>query len=943
MNFSDLRLAAVAQTHTMGSPPHHKISNTFEYNSVGEMISTESVDEGKSEFVYTQDGILRFSQSAQQRIDNKFSYTNYDHLIRPVEMGIIDEGNPQNIKFQNHNGDITLQTGDVAVTDPSVLETIGSISVGASYRTDETHISYDIPDPGLYAATGLPTSYLQEYIRGRISKVWNDNTTTWYSYYPDGRLDWMATKINGLGTKTIHYTYNKFGSAESIVYQKNSPSDYFEHKYLYDRVGNLKKALTRNSSTAAYNLEAEYLYNIQGQLERVEIAENLQGIDYIYNTLGMLKTINSPNLGEELRRYYRDPGRDGINGFETDIFGMSFDYFQGDYSRDGKHRIISGTAQNEFFDGQTAAIRWNTAANPAATDEHISYDFEYTKKGWLKSAFYTSVGPIGNNTVPPTTQTGPFGQYSLSNLDYDKNGNIQNLLRKGNASAPSMDILIYNYDPQKRNRLALVGDLASPTNYNTDIDHQGAWNALDPMTWNYVYDAEGRMIEDRQAKLKYHYNGYGLVDLVEKDHGSGYKPFVTFEYSDAGLRSRKITHNAAGTPIKYTWYVRDASGAEVAKYEQNVGQGVQPPEYPILADARLGIYDRQTNKRTYEFIDHLGNVRATFERNGSGGLTISSYTDYYPFGSPLPGRNAISSPQYEHGYQGQFTEHDQETGLDAFELRLWDSRLARWTSTDPYGQYASPYLGMGNNPINNYDADGGWSWLGTGIGAAIGGGIGYAVTGTLEGAIGGALMGGAIGGNSISATFQSGQIGPVGHVASATGKAGFELSVDLGQMAASTLLVGSGAIDGARQGRNFYEEAIDGMILNDGSKLSLSQIEMSFEDDAQANARYRGKKGGRHHINYSIGDYEETADNIRALTIHEYFGHGVRGYNDRTKTHHKAYFATINSRYWSKTTLLFKQSTVNKMYQYYYNETGSNILPKKYQSTFYKYQTIFKY
>lgn len=45
--------------------------------------------------------------------------------------------------------------------------------------------------------------------------------------------------------------------------------------------------------------------------------------------------------------------------------------------------------------------------------------------------------------------------------------------------------------------------------------------------------------------------------------------------------------------------------------------------------------------------------------------------------------------------------------MEAFELRLWDGRLGRWLSPDPYGQYASPYLGMGNNPISMIDADGG--------------------------------------------------------------------------------------------------------------------------------------------------------------------------------------------------------------------------------------------
>ena len=60
---------------------------------------------------------------------------------------------------------------------------------------------------------------------------------------------------------------------------------------------------------------------------------------------------------------------------------------------------------------------------------------------------------------------------------------------------------------------------------------------------------------------------------------------------------------------------------------------------------------------------------------------------------------------YRYAYQGQ--EKDPETGKEAFELRLWDSRIGRWLTTDPAGQYSSPYLGMGNNPVNGVDGDGG--------------------------------------------------------------------------------------------------------------------------------------------------------------------------------------------------------------------------------------------
>ncbi|MEM6814947.1 MAG: RHS repeat-associated core domain-containing protein [Bacteroidota bacterium] len=53
---------------------------------------------------------------------------------------------------------------------------------------------------------------------------------------------------------------------------------------------------------------------------------------------------------------------------------------------------------------------------------------------------------------------------------------------------------------------------------------------------------------------------------------------------------------------------------------------------------------------------------------------------------------------------------NSERGLECnhFELRMYDPLIGRWLQVDPYGQYASSYLGMGNNPINRVDPDGGF-------------------------------------------------------------------------------------------------------------------------------------------------------------------------------------------------------------------------------------------
>ena len=110
-----------------------------------------------------------------------------------------------------------------------------------------------------------------------------------------------------------------------------------------------------------------------------------------------------------------------------------------------------------------------------------------------------------------------------------------------------------------------------------------------------------------------------------------------------------------------------------------------------------------------------GNVRVTFTRDDAGQPELLSHYDYYPYGMPMPGRQ-LNPANHRYGYQGEFAEKDRETGFNHFELRDYDSRIGRWFAPDPYHQFISPYIGMGNNPIFHIDPSGGrctWSHYST--------------------------------------------------------------------------------------------------------------------------------------------------------------------------------------------------------------------------------------
>ena len=59
--------------------------------------------------------------------------------------------------------------------------------------------------------------------------------------------------------------------------------------------------------------------------------------------------------------------------------------------------------------------------------------------------------------------------------------------------------------------------------------------------------------------------------------------------------------------------------------------------------------------------------------------------------------------------------------------------------------------------------------------------------------------------------------------------------------------------------------------------------------------------------------YESTVENLAgSLLYHEWYGHGRKFYSNRTRTHHKAYEAVMNSPLWEKTTERFKLAILKK-------------------------------
>ncbi|MBA3900095.1 MAG: RHS repeat-associated core domain-containing protein [Bacteroidetes bacterium] len=136
---------------------------------------------------------------------------------------------------------------------------------------------------------------------------------------------------------------------------------------------------------------------------------------------------------------------------------------------------------------------------------------------------------------------------------------------------------------------------------------------------------------------------------------------------------------------------------------------------------------RTVGNKQYELTDHLGNVRAVVsDRRGaeresnqsspnymsfiSNFAQVESFTDYYAFGSIMPGRS-YNSGDYRYAFNGMERDDEVKGNGNHYttEWRQYDPRLGRFFSIDPaMAKYPdwSPYVFSFNNPINFNDPDG---------------------------------------------------------------------------------------------------------------------------------------------------------------------------------------------------------------------------------------------
>ena len=452
-----------------------------------------------------------------------------------------------------------------------------------SYTENEYLVSTDVMEAQL-DFTGKPLKTKTTHTRNAKTI----STLDTYTYDATGRL-LSQTQCIGDASMGDNCSDNTSTIVENLEVKNNQNSLISAPRSITIKNALLKAGTHVKISPNSANKNEELIfynsYDNLGQLQEkkvggsigtnYETSKALQTISYDYNVRGWLKGINKDSS-------------------EADLFHFGLYY----------NTALNGSTP--LYNGNIAATQWQTEnEDKALKSYHYSYD-------------------ALNRITKATDNT---NKYSVSNIAYDKNGNITTLQRAGrvaefpnlanNTGFGVMDDLSYSYE-SNTNKLAKVTD-------NAALDHYGfkddAVNQAADYSADYAYDANGNMTSDTNKGItKITYNHLNLPKEITIANGAD-TGTITYTYDAVGTKlDKKVSKNNSTSTTAY-------AGNYI--YENNKLQFFNTPEG--YAKPKSTANYAQGFTYVYQYKDHLGNVRLSYADTDKNyeNVVRNSFTEDY--------------------------------------------------------------------------------------------------------------------------------------------------------------------------------------------------------------------------------------------------------------------------------------------------------------------------
>lgn len=590
----------------------------YQYDNKGRVMATRKPGEGDFTYVvydYKERPVMR--QSPLEKQQGKWEVTYYDGQGRVKAISLYSSSLSQSAL------QTAMDNGTMASVLPALAAYIATVS-GEALNPPETGIAgnemmsytwydnYSIVDPNsnlwndyagilqfseLLNTPGAETPQRSLRIQGMVtgSKVKilpsaNANPVTlgeWSTsviYYDDkGRSIYTASFDQYQSNAPVHkhYTGTQYDFAgrvlatKHILINNNSIDGTSQHtewgKNDYDNLTGRLLTSWHRADGGAWAALASYTYDDLGRVQRKVLGSGGEVQDFTYNIRGQLTGING------------DFAETGNKAGLSKSFGESIKY---DYG-----------FTKPRYDGKISGIVWRgSTADPVngtiPNSMSHAYGYTYDLSGRLKVADYRLWYPSGGQVWSKVTT-----DYTVSNLYYDKNGNILNMKQRGvkpGVGPVDMDNLSYKYmDAEASNRLGYVND-AGVVDYGASDFQNGNTGTND-----YGYDVSGNLTSDLNkgitAVTYTHFNKPLLVTM------NGSKS-IQYSYDAGGNKIQEIVKEP-GKADKVTDYLGNFI------YENNKVQ------YILTGEGRT-VLDNQTAqpvKEEYFVKDHLGNVRSVVD------------------------------------------------------------------------------------------------------------------------------------------------------------------------------------------------------------------------------------------------------------------------------------------------------------------------------------------
>jgi len=439
-----------------------------------------------------------------------------------------------------------------------------------------------------------------------------------------------------------------------------------ETVYTYGKGKKTRMKLTVSHGRPAQSRETSYTYDAIGRLsgkQRQLFGTGKSPCSYSYDVHGWLTSVVNGEFQERL--YYAD----GLDG--------------------------------GCWNGNISTMKWRSGDNGL----YDGYNLKYDGNNRLYSAVFGSGDNLTGN-----------GNYFSENVEYDCNGNITKLRRRGlvdniHGSFGLVDNLSMTY---VGNMLASVRDNASRHSYAGATDFDG----VPGQEYHLTYNASGSLVSDAGRGIaRIDYDRLNNPVRIQFTDGS----VTRYIYSTTGEKLRVVYQTAVPNITVPIGSVRVLLPSEIQCADSTdylLGGSLtlrngrvdklQFEEGYCQAAAYSGNASQDNFTFHYYDRDHLGNIRQVIKATGSNKGTVIQTMDYYPFGAEFCDGSTASEVQ-SRKYNGK--ELDKMHGLNTYDYgaRQYNPVTARWDRVDPLSEKyydVSPYAYCGNNPVRYFDPDG---------------------------------------------------------------------------------------------------------------------------------------------------------------------------------------------------------------------------------------------